>query len=74
MITEGFMETIKNFFVGIFVALSVFVILVLSVILWPVVLGIGSLVVFIAVIVLIIVLLFYVIVLIGYVIRKGLKK
>jgi len=68
------METLKNFVVGFFVALAAFVVLGLSFLLWPVFLGIGSILLFIAVIVLAVVLGFYIIILIGYVVRKGLKK
>ncbi len=68
------METLKNFVVGFFVALGAFVVLGLSFLLWPIIVGVGSILLFIAVIVLAVVLGFYIIILIGYVIRKGLKK
>jgi len=68
------METVKNFAVGLFVTLIALVTLSLLFILWPFILGIGSVVVFIGAIILVIVFIFYVIVLIGYVVRKGIKK
>jgi len=68
------METLKNFVVGLFIALGAFIILGLAFLLWPILVGIGSILLFITVIVLTVVLGFCVIVLIGYVVRKGLKK
>jgi len=68
------METLKNFVVGLFIALAAFVVLALSFLLWPILVGIGSIILFIAVIVLAFILGFCIIVLIGYVVRKGLKK
>ncbi len=68
------METLKNFVVGLFVALAAFILLGLFFFLWPLLVGIGSILLFIAVIVLAIILGFCIIILIGYVVRKGLKK
>lgn len=67
------METFKNFLVGLFVAILALVLVVLGTILWPVVIGLGSFILFIAVSVLAVILVFYVIVLIGHIVRKGLK-
>jgi len=68
------METLKNFAVGLFVALGAFIVLGLAFLLWPILVGVGSILLFIAVIVLAVILGLYIIVLIGYVVRKGLKK
>ena len=65
------METIKNFAVGLLVSMGVFVLAALGVILWPVLIGLGSVFAFIALIILGIIVVFYIIVLIGYVVRRG---
>lgn len=67
------METIKNFLMGLFITLFALVLLMLGFFLWPFMLGIGSLVLFLAVIVVTIILVFYLVVFIGYIVRKGLK-
>ena len=67
------METFKNFLVGLFVAVLALVLVVLGTILWPLVIGLGSFMLFIAVSVLAVILVFYIIVLIGHIVRKGLK-
>jgi len=67
------METLKNFVVGLLVALAASVILLLCFLLWPFILGMGSVLFFIAVVVLALIAGFYIVVLIGYVVRKGLK-
>ena len=68
------METLKNFMIGLFAATLLLMLLVLGSIFWPLILGIGSLLVFFLVLILSIVLVFYMIVLLGYVVRKGLKQ
>lgn len=68
------METLKNFLIGLFAAILLFMLLVLGSIFWPLILGIGSLLVFFLVLILSIVLVFYMIVLLGYVVRKGLRQ
>ena len=68
------METIKNFLVGIFVVLLALTILGLCFFLWPILLGLGSFVLFGAAIVLGILLGFYLVILIGFIVRKGLKR
>lgn len=68
------METLKNFLVGLFAAILLFILLVVGSIFWPLVLGIGSLLVFFLVLILSVVLVFYIIVLLGYVVRKGIRQ
>ena len=68
------MEIIKNFFVGIAITIVALVILAACFLLWPLLVGIGSVLFFMAAIFLAIVAAFYIVVLIGYVVRKGLKK
>ena len=68
------METIKNFAVGLLITALLFLFFVLGFFLWPVMLGIGSLLLFVGIIVVAIVLVFYVIAFIGYVVRKALKR
>jgi len=68
------METVKNFFVGIVVALVACLILAASFLLWPILVGIGSILFFVVAVFLALVAGFYIVVLIGYVVRKGLKK
>lgn len=67
------METLKNFIVGLTVAILGFIALSVGAILWPFVLGIGSLVLFAGCVVLVIALGFYLVVLVGHVVRKGFK-
>ena len=67
------METLKNFLTGIIITVIAFVILALGFFLWPLMIGLGSLVLFIAIIVVGVILGFYIIVLIGYIVRKGLS-
>lgn len=67
------METLKNFIVGLMVAIAALIFLTLGFILWPFVLGIGSLLLFLFVVLLSFFLVFYVVVLLGYVVRKGFK-
>ena len=68
------MEVVKNFFVGIIVTLAALVVLGACFLLWPIFVGIGSFLFFVAAIVLTVIAGFYIVVLIGYVVRKGLKK
>ena len=68
------METIKNFLVGLLVALVAIIILAVGIMLWPFLLGIGSLLVFMLVVALSIVLAFYVVVIIGQIVRKGVSS
>ena len=68
------MEIVKNFFVGIVVALVACLILAASFLLWPILVGIGSILFFVFAVFLALVAGFYIVVLIGYVVRKGLKK
>jgi len=68
------MEIVKNFFVGIVVALVACLILAASFLLWPILVGIGSILFFVVAVFLALVAGFYIVVLIGYVVRKGLKK
>jgi len=67
------METIKNFIAGLLVVIFALIVSVFGFLLWPLMLGIGSLILFFAVIVLAIVVGVYIIVLIGHVVRKGLS-
>ena len=68
------METIKNFLVGIVIMVVVLVVVGLSFFLWPILVGLGSFLLFVTVIVLAILLGFYIILLIGYIVRKGIFR
>ena len=68
------METFKNFIVGFFVAVLALIIMAFVIFLWPVMVGLGSLVLSITVAIAAVILLFYLIVFIGYVVRKGLER
>jgi len=68
------METIKNFLAGLLVVIFALIVSVFGFLLWPLMLGIGSIILFFAVIVLTIVAGFYIIVLVGHVVRKGLSE
>ncbi|MCQ9207661.1 MAG: hypothetical protein NG740_07265 [Omnitrophica bacterium] len=68
------METLKNFLIGLFAVALLFMLLVLGAIFWPLILGIGSLLIFFLVLILSLILIFYMIVLLGYIVRKGLKQ
>ena len=65
-------ETLKNFLVGIFIVFGILVVIALGIILWPLVLGVGSILIFIAIALVTVIAGFYIIVLIGYMARKGL--
>ena len=68
------METLKNFLAGLLIVSLAFIIIFLGFLLWPFMLGIGSLILFLAIIAITIILVFYVTVLIGYVVRKGFHR
>ena len=68
------MEIVKNFLVGVGITLIALIVLAASFLLWPILVGIGSILFFMAAIFLAVVAAFYIVVLIGYVVRKGLKK
>ena len=67
------METLKNFLVGALVTFIALLVLALGFLLWPIIIGIGSFLLFMAAIVLALILGFYIVALIGYVVRKGTK-
>jgi len=68
------METLKNFLVGVLVTFIALLILTLGFLLWPIVIGLGSFLLFMAAIILGLILGFYIIAMIGYVVRKGIKE
>lgn len=67
------METLKNFLTGLLIAVLAFFIFASLFLLWPIVLGIGSLILSAVAIILAIILGFYIIVFIGHIARKGFK-
>ena len=67
------MEILKNFIVGLFITMLAVIVLVLGFFLWPVLVGLGSLILSILIALVAVILAFYVIVFIGYVVRQGLK-
>ena len=68
------METIKNFLIGVVIIFMSFVILGFVTIAWPVLLGIGSIILSITAVILFVILIFYIVVLIGHITRQLLKK
>ncbi len=68
------METIKNFIIGLFVIILSLLLFVLIGLSWPLLVGIGSIILSIIAAGLFIVLIFYVIVLVGYLTRQFLKR
>ena len=68
------MDTVKNFFTGLFIVVAVLVIAGLFAIAWPFILGLGSIILSIAAVILFIILVFYIITFIGFLARKLLKK
>ena len=68
------METLKNFLTGLIITVIALTVIGLGILLWPLIVGIGSLVLFVAIVVVGVILVFYIIVLIGYVVRKGLSS
>jgi hypothetical protein len=68
------METLKNFFIGLFVILLSTIIMGLIFMTWPVIIGIGSVILSFLAAILFVVMLFYVIVLVGHLVRRFLKR
>ena len=68
------METVKNFLTGLLVIILFLIALVVVILAWPFILGIGSLLLSIIAGVLLIVLIFYIVVFVGYLARQFLKK
>jgi len=68
------METLKNFFIGLFVIVLSAVILGLVLIAWPVVIGIGSVLLSILAAALFIIMLFYIVVLVGHLVRQFIRR
>ncbi|MGB2631225.1 MAG: hypothetical protein WBD24_03980 [Candidatus Omnitrophota bacterium] len=68
------METVKNFFTGLLVIILFLIALVVVILAWPFILGIGSLLLSIIAGILLIVLIFYIVVFVGYLARQFLKK
>ena len=68
------METLKNFLVGILVVVSSLVIFVIITLTWPIVIGLGSIILSFLAAVVFIILVFYFISLIGYFVRVLLGK
>jgi len=67
------METLKNFIVGVLIIFAVIAVMVLAMLLWPILIGIGSLLFFVVSVLLVVALGFYIVVLVGHITRKGLK-
>lgn len=63
------METFKNFIIGVFVMAMALVVVFITFMAWPFLIGITSFVLFVAAAFLFLVLIFYVIVLIGHLTR-----
>jgi hypothetical protein len=68
------METIKNFLTGLVVVVMSLLLLGLVLLTWPILIGIGSLVLSIVAAVLFVILLFYVVVLVGHLTRYIISK
>jgi hypothetical protein len=68
------METIKNFLTGLVVIIMSLLLLGLVFLTWPILIGIGSLVLSIVAAVLFVILLFYVVVLVGHLTRYIISK
>lgn len=68
------METLKNFFIGLMVILLSIIIFVVISLTWPIVIGLGSIMLSFLAAVVFIILLFYFIVLIGFFVRALLRK
>ncbi len=68
------METIKNFLTGLVVVIMSLLLLGLVLLTWPILIGIGSLVLSVVAAVLFVILLFYVVVLVGHLTRHILSK
>ena len=68
------MDTLKNFFVGLFVIVLSSLILGLVLLTWPVIIGIGSVLLSFLAAILFVVMIFYIIVLVGHLVRQLLKR
>ncbi|MFC1548493.1 hypothetical protein ACFL5E_00885 [Candidatus Omnitrophota bacterium] len=68
------METLKNFFTGLFVVVMSLIILGLVFFTWPILIGFGSVILSVLVGILFVILLFYIIVLIGHLARQVISK
>ena len=68
------METLKNFTTGFVIAIIALTLLLAGILLWPLILGMTSIALFVAIIVVAVILAFYIIVLIGYIVRKGFRQ
>jgi len=68
------METLKNFLIGLLVCIVSLILFGLIFITWPILLGLGSLLLSIAAGIVFIILIFYAVVLIGYLVRSILFK
>ncbi|MBD3425921.1 MAG: hypothetical protein GF409_01665 [Candidatus Omnitrophica bacterium] len=64
------METLKNFFIGLFVILLSLIIIALVFLAWPVLIGISSFLLTVLAGILFVVLLFYIVVLVGHLTRQ----
>ena len=68
------MDTLKNFFTGLFVVVMSLIILGLVFFTWPILIGFGSVILSVLVGILFVILLFYIIVLIGHLTRQVISK
>lgn len=68
------METLKNFFIGLFVILLSLIIIALVFLAWPVLIGISSFLLTVLAGILFVVLLFYIVVLVGHLTRQIITK
>lgn len=72
--TGGAMDTLKNFFVGLVIVILSFILLGLTFLTWPILVGISSILLSILAFILFLVLIFYVIVLLGHLARSVFRK
>ncbi|MGB2600774.1 MAG: hypothetical protein WBD00_07925 [Candidatus Omnitrophota bacterium] len=68
------METLKNFFIGLFVVILSLIIIALVFFAWPILIGISSFLLTILAAVLFVILLFYIVVLVGHLTRQIISK
>ncbi|MFH1411191.1 MAG: hypothetical protein ABIG55_00875 [Candidatus Omnitrophota bacterium] len=68
------MDTLKNFFVGLVIVILSFILLGLTFLTWPILVGISSILLSILAFILFLVLIFYVIVLLGHLARSVFRK
>ena len=68
------METLKNFFIGLFVIILSLIIIALVFFAWPILIGISSLLWTVVAAVLFVILLFYIVVLVGHLTRQLISK